>query len=244
MKKLLLPILSIGFLFASCDKEEDTVNQDQNGNVDVTKMYLPLKMVADDYTTNFTYNNKAQVTKVVESDGFEYAFSYTGDQLNKIVETERNAVTTYTFQQSGTNVTLNIKRVFNSQEYNGTVKLVVDSKGNLINDEDFTYSYDANGNIVKMTTEYGDEVDFTYDTKNGVFKNLNLPKWVVAYILDYKPNMTNNALSMIYESDEDPEDNMTSAIQYQYNNDNYPVKMVASSNQEGTFNQTIEYTKK
>lgn len=244
MKKLTLSaFLLAGLMFTSCDKNDDN-NTTEEGTVDVSKMYLPLKMVADDYTTTFTYNNKGQVTKIVESDGYEYTFTYNVNQLTEVVETELGYKTTYTYQQSGTTIILKGIYEYNGQKNENTETLLIDTKGNLIDDDYFKYTYDTNGNIVKMANNYGEKATFTYDTKNGVFKNLNLPKWVVAYILDYKPNIVNNAVTIKYESEEDPEENDSGTIKYEYNSDGYPTKMEVNSVVEGEFTQTIEYTKK
>ena len=63
MKKLVLSAFVLaGFMFTSCDKNDDN-NTTEEGTVDVSKMYLPLKMVADDYTTTFTYNNTNGTSK-------------------------------------------------------------------------------------------------------------------------------------------------------------------------------------
>lgn len=244
MKKVVLSAFVLaGLMFTSCDKNDDN-NPTEEGTVDVTKMYLPSKIVSDDYTTTYTYNNKGQVTKITESDGYEYTFTYNGNQLVEVVSIDEVYKTTYTFTQSGTKLTLNIKGEFNGQIQTDTEELTLDSKGNLINDGYFTYSYDANGNITKMTSDDSEEVKLTFDAKNGIFKNLNLPKWVSTYILENQTNLVNNAVSINYEDSDFPEDNFTGTVKYDYNADNYPVKMEATSSTDGTFIQTIEYTKK
>lgn len=244
MKKVVLSAFVLaGLMFTSCDKNDDN-NPIEEGTVDVTKMYLPSKIVSDDYTTTYTYNNKGQVTKITESDGYEYTFTYNGNQLVEVVSIDEVYKTTYTFTQSGTKLTLNMKGEFNGQTQTDTEELTLDSKGNLINDGYFTYSYDANGNITKMTSDDSEEVKLTFDAKNGIFKNLNLPKWVSTYILENQTNLVNNAVSINYEDLDFPEDNFTGTVKYDYNADNYPVKMKATSSTDGTYIQTIEYTKK
>lgn len=244
MKKVVLSAFVLaGLMFTSCDKNDDN-NPTEEGTVDVTKMYLPSKIVSDDYTTTYTYNNKGQVTKITESDGYEYTFTYNGNQLVEVVSIDEVYKTTYTFTQSGTKLTLNMKGEFNGQTQTDTEELTLDSKGNLINDGYFTYSYDANGNITKMTSDDSEEVKLTFDAKNGIFKNLNLPKWVSTYILENQTNLVNNAVSINYEDLDFPEDNFTGTVKYDYNADNYPVKMEATSSTDGTYTQTIEYTKK
>lgn len=245
MNKLVLSAFVLGgLMFTSC-KDDDKKDDD---NVDISKMYLPLKIDSDDYSSTFTYNNKAQVTKIVESDGYEYIFNYAGDKLVEIITEEKyndnSYKTTYTFSQSGTDLTLNSTEVYNGQSRTNTEILSLDGKGNLINDGYFLYSYDGNGNVIKMETEDGDKVTCKFDSKNGIFKNLNLPKWVITYILDYQTNISNNMIEMEYISEEYPEENNSGVIKYEYNTDGYPVKSTATSTKEGTFIQTIQYTKK
>lgn len=110
-----------------------------------------------------------------------------------------------------------------------------------MNDGYFQYTDDANGNAAKMITDDGDEVNLTYDSRNGIFKNLNLPKWTLSYILDYSSNMNNNATSISIESVDFPEDNDSFTINYEYNAENYPTKMTMISTEDEPFTQTVEY---
>ena len=247
MKKLVLSAFVLaGFMFTSCDKNDDN-NTAEEGTVDVTKMYLPLKITADGYTTNFTYNNKGQLTKIVESDGYEYTFAYSGNQLIEFVEKDGGGKTTYTFIQNGTTISLKMIGEYGSQKYEDTGVLTIDAAGNLINDGYFTYSYDTNGNNVKVVTNDEDsEANITFDNKNNTFKNLNLPKWVSNYLSLFNSG-NNNALSFKFVSEEDPEDNNSATMVYVYNADGYPTKVTATgTDYTGAYTetQTIEYTKK
>lgn len=243
MKKIVLSAFVIaGLMFTSCDKNDDDASQNE-GNV-----YLPTKINSSDYTTIFNYDDNGLLTKIVESDGYEYTFSYSGDQLVEFVESEtyqgNSYVTTYTFSQSGNTITIDYVYEYNGGSNSGTSTLEVDNKGYLINDDYFAYTYDANGNTVKMTSKYGDEATLTFDSKNGIFKNIKLPQWVLSYFLGYQTNHINNALSFEFVSTEDPEDNNSGTIVYEYNNDGYPTKTTAASTEDGTEVQTIEYIKK
>src|SRR5690606_11810232 len=113
----------------------------------------------------------------------------------------------------------------------------------LINDGYFTYSYDANGNITKMTGDEG-EVTFTFDSKNGIFKNLNLPKWVSTNILENQTNMVMNVIRIDIISKEDEEDKFTGNVKYEYDDDSDPMKMESLCSSNETYSQSIEYKKK
>ena len=247
MKKLVLSaFVAAGLMFTSCDKNDEN-NTTEEGTVDVSKMYLPLKMVADGYTITFTYNNKGQVAKIVDTDGYEYSFTYNDNQLISFVSIDPDAKTTYTFKQSGNTITVSLDGNVNGEKVSDTHILEIDAKGNLIKDDEATYTYDSKGNNTKVSYGEGEEVVLTFDDKNGIFKNLNLPKWVSAYLLSYNGNLVNNFLSYDYKDADFPEDNNSSTITYEYNADGYPTKITSEYKDEvGTDSetQTIEYTKK
>lgn len=245
MKKLVLSaVVLTAFFFTSCDDKENENNND--GKVDITKTYLPLKISTNSYTTNFSYDDKGQVVKIAESDGYEYVFKYDGKQLVEIIEDSGDAnggyKTVYTFSQSGSTVTLNMEALIDGQKYQDKENLLLDAKGNLANDGYFTYTYDANGNVTKMASNDG-EVTLTYDAKNGIFKNVNLPQWVLSYILSYHINHINNALTFNFIS-EDVEDNNSGTAKYDYNAEGYPTKATVDSDVDDREVQIIEYTKK
>lgn len=245
MKKIILSAFVLaGMLFTSCN-DDDNITDDET--VDVSEMYLPSKIVSEDYTTTFTYNNKGQLTKIAESDGYEYTFTYNGSQLVEFVEKDNSGKTTYTFTQSSTTVSLKMVGEYGSQKYEDTAILKVDEKGNLINDGYFTYSYDTKGNNVKVEANNGDGIaNITFDDKNNTFKNLNLPKWVSNYLSIFNSG-NNNPLTFKFVSQEDPEDNNSATMVYVYNADGYPTKLTATgTDQTDTYveTQTIEYTRK
>lgn len=248
MKKLILSAFVLsGLLITSCDKNDDNTAKD-NESVDISKMYLPSKITAGDYTTNFTYNNKGQLTAIDESDGFSYSFKYEGDKLVGFEEGDSESKTTYTFTQIGDMITLNFVSEYKGEKQEGMNQLKVDSKGNLLQDEFFIYTYDAAGNNTKTTDEDEEGVaTMSYDTKNGFLKNVNLPKWVVNYLLGLHTNVVNNIVKFDFVSAEYPEDNNSGTMVYEYNNDGYPTKLTATSVSDSgneKENLTIEYTKK
>src|SRR5690606_14625692 len=151
MKKIILSAFVLaGMLFTSCN-DDDNITDDET--VDVSEMYLPSKIVSEDYTTTFTYNNKGQLTKIAESDGYEYTFSYNGSQLVEFVEKDNSGKTTYTFSQEGNIITLNAVNEYDGETSTNTGTLEVDEKGNLVNDGYFTYIYDTAGNNIKILVD-------------------------------------------------------------------------------------------
>lgn len=230
-------------LILSCNKDDDNITKEDE-NVDVSKVYLPSKMISGEYNTYFTYNILGLLTKVEETDGFVYNFKYSGKQLVEVTVNDGSITTVYTFTQTSSKVSLQMKAEINGRQETDNVELILDGNGNIIDDGYFTYKYDSKGNVIEMANEDEKIDNINYDSHNGIFKNLNLPKWVVHYILDYQPNMVNNMTSVEFISVEDPEDNSSVKIKYEYNSDNYPTKMIVNTDDSDEFIQTIEYTKK
>lgn len=243
MKKIVLTVFILtGFMFASCNDDDNKAGED--GTVDVSKIYLPLKITAEDNTITYTYNEKGQVTKIAQSNSYDFTFNYAENKLVEVISVFQELKRTYTFSQSGTKITLNIEKDYNGPIGTDSEELTIDNNGNLIQNGFLIYSYDANGNIVKMTSDNGNQTNLTYDTKNGIFKNLKLPQWVIVHILDNQTNLVNNMVSSNFTSEDNPENNFSKTVEYQYNADNYPVKIESLSSTSDTYSQTIEYTKK
>lgn len=122
MKKLVYSILALRAIFVSCDKEDDIANQNDNNNnpLPAQKVYLPTKLINEDYVTTYTYDANGQLTKVVESDGYEYLFTYEGTKLTKAVSVEMDGQTIYTFSQTGSTVTVTLLGQYGDQTYNDT----------------------------------------------------------------------------------------------------------------------------
>lgn len=255
MKKVILSAFVLaGILFTSCDKNDD----DASGNE--TKV-LPSKTIAktvyedgsyDEFITDFQYDTQNRLVKLVEEDKefdegdnysskTEYTFEYNGNELAKIIENysstfNSGTTTEYTFSIAGGKVTVTSKE----GNYTDSYILNINEKGYLLSDEDYTYSYDAKGNIIKELSGFS-QITYEYDDKNGISKNLNVPQWVLAGIVySMAENFVNNPVKMKYEVFEYPDWDDEFTMNYQYNAQGYPTNGTAQSS-EGSHTLTIQY---
>jgi hypothetical protein len=238
MKKIILSTFLASALFVSCDKTDDKTEDE--GNVAADKVYLPKKYITPDYTVDFTYDASKKLTKYSDSDGYIYSFTYNGNELISFESENEISKDTYTFTKQGNVITLQITGEVGEDTFTDTQTLTVDNNGNLLNDGYYSYTYDAKGNVTKMSSA-DEQLIYTYDDKNGMFKNLNLPKWVIVYFLSEQGHIVNNATSFSYTDEEFPEDNYSAQIQYEYNADNYPTKGTMTSSEGGSQIVTIQY---
>ncbi len=85
-----------------------------------------------------------------------------------------------------------------------------------------TYQYDDKGNIMRIVINNGIDkpyipYTYTYDNRNGIFKNVNVPQWFMVIMLDQRFNMSNN-----YKEYSDY-DGCKWLMEYSYNKDDYPI---------------------
>lgn len=120
-------------------------------------------------------------------------------------------------------------------------EMMIDAKGNLITLWDNYYLTSLAGNIEKISNAY-EQTIYEYDTKNGVFKNTKTPQWALVYLIDddFALNLVNNCTKQTYTDLETNESDMYE-IMYEYNADQYPVKI---SFPEEDYYVMVEYIKK
>ncbi len=252
MKKLVLSAFVLGgLMFTSC-KDDDNIPQNE-------LKILPTKMVSktiydeggyDETITKFTYDAENRLVKMVDEeneldedgDSFnyktEYTFEYNGSELSKIIEKESNTVTEYTFAKTSSKITVNIKEDADTRSF----ELLINDKGFLLSDEDAKYSYDAKGNIIKVVDGFS-QATYKYDDKNGVIRNMNLPQWVFAGIIDsYAESYINNAIYMKVEVPQYPQYNDEFNINYEYNSEGYPISAQGQSS-SSSHTLTVQYNK-
>src|SRR5690554_2629951 len=249
MKKVILSAFVLaGILFTSCDKNDD----DTSGNNEA----VPAKMSSEDSNIEFSYDNQNRLIKLTDvSEGthgqITYSYStiaeleYNGEELTKITEVynstyngnQTSSTTEYTFSKSNNTITVYYKMVDDGSTYTGSESLQIDEKGYLITNEDYLYFYNSKGNIVKISDEDTESL-FEYDDKNGIFKNVKTPQWILEHFFDIGVFFINNPVKYTYKDVEYPEDNETVSINYRYNASGYPIKMNAPEQ-----TSTIQYNK-
>ena len=249
MKKIVLSAFVLaGMLFTSCDKNDDDIVE----NNDV----VPVKMSSKDSNMELSYDDQNRLVKLSDtSEGtygqVTYSYSsvseleYSGEELTKITEVynstynenQSSSTTEYTFSKSNNIITVYYKTIEDGSTYTGSENLVIDEKKYLVTNEDYTYFYNTQGNIVKMSD--GDtESLFEFDDKNGVFKNVKTPQWVLEHFFGMGMFFINNPVKYTYTDENFPEENESFSISYQYNTAGYPIKM-SIPDQEST----IQYNK-
>lgn len=250
MKKILLSALMFSTLaFVSCNNSDDnSVNQDSG-------IYLPTKFESDENVQTFIYDSENRLieSKDIEDDGSRInvvTFVYANGQLvsAKEVTTEAGNDQTYvstedyTFTYQNNEVT--VVNVYTSNWSNNTQTSIytIDANGKLQTGNGVFVTYDSRGNITKLVE--GDvEYTYTFDDKNGMFKNVNSPQWAFYLLLEGLHIFDiNNATKLIYKDSEDAEGGFSN-ITYQYNSANYPVKMNITGSDNFSNSITIEYLK-
>lgn len=227
-------VLASMMSFVSCSDDNDN-NANNNGN----GIYLPSAIEwADEEGLYFTYDSNNRLIFKVEAekgdDGIIYpdTTKFLYDNQGRLSSTVRGG-NTVTFAYAD-------NKVFCVDSSNGKTysldTLELGSKGELLREygtgRSCTYEYDASGNIIKAeynkgTSNASTEV-MTYDNKNGVFKDVNLPQWYCVYDNFFPYNIINNLIT--FKENDDKE--QKSIIDY--NEAGYPVKIV----NDGVYNIT------
>lgn len=119
----------------------------------------------------------------------------------------------------------------------------IDSNGSLLSGGGLITTYDSKGNLIKLVNE-NKESSYEYDGRNGMFKNIKTPQWAMYLLLeDMHVFNVNNPTKTSYEDSEFHESNLSS-FSYEYNSDNYPVKINVTGLDDFLNSVTIEYLKK
>jgi len=230
MKKYLIYSMMAAVAFTACDKDE----KDKGG---VSKLPVSVTFAEGSYAERetFTYdnNNRLITSTWVELDaaGNEqgskstYEYTYSGNDLVKIVS--NNSSDVYITYLSATQIQL----VEKWSSSNDTTVLELNSKGQVVKYYSSRLTYNADGTVAK--TEYADGstvtdvVTYTYDSKNGIYKNWNMPQWFIASDDDYFQFFLHNAVSYEYKYNPTVPSNSdyTVTLSIVYDADDYPTKI-------------------
>jgi YD repeat-containing protein len=248
MKKIALVFSAVALILTSCSSSDDSPTQSGD--------FLP-KTITDNspldgtLTSHYVYNGNKLVT-VTDSDGVVEEYTYTGDRITRInyktgtfIEQQDN----YSYDAQG-RVTSYQRLDFDDQlgnletftyNANGTV-----SSSYFIGDDvtqdtpsgsEVIYFTNGEATMIESFDDNGDLVsvyDFTYDTKNNLFKNVT--GFAALNIIEGDViGVAHNVLTADYQD-------FSYTYEMTYNADNYPTVIVEKDGAtvESTVNVTYQ----
>ncbi len=253
----MLALVACAALFVvSCDKDDD--NDGASGGkvpTSVTELSYDNGKFDQGHKFEYTYDNSNRLTTSVRS-GIDstgavvgsvtnVVYSYTGDKLTKMVSTysyeSDNGTTTCTIEYPN-DAEVRVSYAY-SDESRDTTVYEVNSKGQVVKEGITSYTYAADGTLTEWGWSDNTEArsgEYEYDSKNGVYKNWNMPEW---YMLeDYHYNMIHNMTSAKW-SDANNGDTLDRTYTYtmKYDGDDYPTEITEMQNGVVQGVQTIVY---
>lgn len=235
-------VIFISFLIPSCSDDNDSDYEVFPGGT--SAKILPVKVIGDKNATIIDYeydnNNRPVTIKRKWPRAGEGCFTKTisYDTEGRIVKLthihttpENNYISTYTYNGSQITVKYDNSAQSFTIEVNESGQILkrdqLDVDGNVVYSEDFVY--DDNGNIKNKNTSYLNYRSYTYDDKNGIFKNVNIPQWFLATQLSELYMFNNNVVdeSVKYSNGEIEKRLLVDSgfkIVYTYNENGYPIK--------------------
>ena len=230
MKKLLYLFSASLLVLSSCSSDDDTT-------ATVLLKKASYVSTGGSFTTDFTYSGNKLVSWV-DSFGDKKTFTYTGDLITKIVDTDDKGNVDYTTEFTYTNGKLTSEiSLETGDDYKYKTKYVHNTDGT-ISFEEFRvavatgkeekygdigkYTF-KNGNLVKKEKSYygtNSSETYEYDAKNNPFKNVvgfNL------FVDDEEGAYVNNIVKRTYPNSNST-DTYTNTYEYKYNAEGFPTE--------------------
>ena len=246
MKKLLYLFSASLLVLSSCSSDDDTT-------ATVLLKKASYVSTGESFTTDFTYSGNKLVSWV-DSFGDKKTFTYTGDLITKIVDTDDKGNVDYTTEFTYTNGKLTSEiSLETGDDYKYKTKYVHNTDGT-ISFEEFRvavatgkeeeygdigkYTF-KNGNLVKIEKSYygtNSSETYEYDAKNNPFKNVvgfNL------FVNDEEGAYVNNIVKRTY-SNSNSTGTYTNTYEYKYNAEGFPTEQKDFYN--GASDGTTTYT--
>ena len=245
MKKLLYLFSASLLVLSSCSSDDDTT-------ATVLLKKASYVSTGESFTTDFTYSGNKLVSWV-DSFGDKKTFTYTGDLITKIVDTDDKGNVDYTTEFTYTNGKLTSEiSLKTGDDYKYKTKYVHNTDGTISfeefkitvatgveeEDESGKYTY-KDGNLVKKEKKsyngYESSVTYEYDAKNHPFKNVlgfNL-------LLNDEESYLNNIVKRTY-SNSNSTGTYTNTYEYKYNAEGFPTEQKDFYN--GASDGTTTYT--
>lgn len=247
-------ILVCIILSSSCSDNEDGIYTDPNAKL------LPIKIsYSKSNRSYYTYDASNRLIEILSSYKFDNEFVGSYSFLYEIKYTADNKVdslyktmgpyqtrTTYVpndtigFDYDGLKITATSKF--------SVLEMTIDEQGQVLTASlkptilsgglswERLYEYDSTGNISRCTLKYSTGetyvINYTYDNRNGIFKNVNTPQWLLVTQLDENCIINNE----IYENG-----NMNTNISYKYSASGYPKSYTVRYIDNTKITYTIDY---
>jgi hypothetical protein len=244
----------ISSLFTACGKKESPVPTPGKDKPEVvvvvpppvaTKTLLPVKLESSQSIINLTYLKDTGFLREIEtSEGVKEIYSYTEKnelkQYDRYKGTNKEYTVYYLRDQNGTVIQGNQNNVdgdgkvltpagsykisYNSDNHISAVSWLDNSKRSVATSERF---YSSSGNVVKLLISGTGEQSssFTFDDKNGIFKDVKFREILSIESLQHLLFATSG--NLLSESDEKASANNV-VYSYVYGADNYASSMTAT----------------
>lgn len=241
----------VPLLFAASACKKSIINTIPNENTNpepvVKKIIVPVKIVYDRLTTLFEYlPNTAMLKEIRKSTGYRYVFIYNEQKElfeYRIYENDKFVYFAQIARDAARKITkivkFDVEPIYQQSYYpRGQNVIEFNQKNQLSKISDFgadkkliwekILQYDDHGNIVKIETNQTalkTTASLSYDSKNGIYKNIaDMP---VIFVLHQDMDMLGNSNNMLdYSQLANTDDDRS--IKYEYNTDNYPSKMMVT----------------
>ncbi len=249
LKQILLFTLCITFFGCSSESSNDKDDEETIDDTTLLKRIIYNKSTTDEYIETFNYDGN-KLTSIDYGDGSRHVYSYDQDNnlikyeyfnegvLNASVDLTYNSdskIATYTetfFEDSG----LDDRQYRHTFSHNNDGTITSTNEVNYDNNGfefDRTETFVLNGkNIVEISDNEGYNITYTYDNKNGAYKNIHAIE--ILNILSENEfgavifGNTNNITAYV-ETEETPGDNNNETFEYTYNEKDYPLTCVYTS---------------
>jgi hypothetical protein len=182
-------------------------------------------------STSSLADSMGAVTEFVGS----MTFTYAGDKLTKMIGSGVNdkGVKFTTTEMAEYPSAAQVRTIYVEEEdgvevYRDTDVYELDAAKRLIarGNGSIRYTYGADGVLSKEEWFWNNSVDevwaYTYDDKNGIYKNVNMPSWFIHPSLTLRGNIQHNAVFETYTTDYN---NDEYTYEMEYDADDYPVKI-------------------
>ena len=242
MKKLLYLFSASLLVLTSCSSDDSNSSEP----TPILLKKVSYVSIGESYTVDFTYSGNKIVSNV-NNYGEKTTFTYTGDLITKIVDTDDKGNVDYTTEFTYTNGKLtSALSLEDGDEYKYKTKYVHNTDGSIsfeefkitvatgVEEEDGSgkYTY-KDGNLVKKEKKsyngYESSVTYEYDAKNHPFKNVlgfNL-------LLNDEESYLNNIVKTTISTD-------IYTNTYKYNAEGFPTEQKHFYN--GALDETTTYT--